>query len=229
MALIKICGITNCDDALAAVDLGADLIGLNLVGGPRKITIAAAMQMAIHPTLAGRVVLLLDHWPQEWDVAPPPMDAIFGVQFYGPVDHPAVKEFRRHQLQLILPVRVENASSLMAIDGQMAVAVAGKVIWLMDTHVPGQMGGTGRTFDWGVAKTFVRRLSAEGEALVGVAGGLTPHNVADAIAQLAPHLVDVSSGVEEPGHPGVKSVKRMAAFISAARWASQAASGGGEV
>lgn len=226
---IKICGITRLGDALSAIELGADLIGLNLVGGPRKITPAAAMQVAVHPVLSGKVVLLLDHWPQEWDAAAPPMDAIFGVQFYGPVDHPAIKEFRRRQLQLLLPVRVENARSLAAIDGQMAAAAEGNVIWLMDAHVPGQLGGTGRTFDWTAAKSFVQRLSVAGESRVGVAGGLTPHNVADAIAQLAPQLVDVSSGVEEPGNPGVKNVKLMAAFISAARRASQAASGGGEV
>ena len=226
--LIKICGITNRDDALAAVELGADLIGLNLVGGPRKITPAAAEHIAAHPALAGKVVLLLDHWPCEWEVASPPMAAIFGVQFYGPVDHPAIQEFCRHKLRLILAVRVENAGSLTAIV-RLAAHAPEDVIWLMDTHVAGQLGGTGKTFDWGVAKAFVRRLSVKGEALVGVAGGLTPSNVADAIGQIAPHLVDVSSGVEEPGHPGVKSVKLMTAFVSAAHGATQAASGGGEV
>jgi phosphoribosylanthranilate isomerase len=226
---IKICGITNIDDALMAIDLGADYIGLNLVAGRRKISLGDAMQIARHVTLNGRAVLLLDHWPQEWDAAPPSMDVLFGVQFYGPVDHPSVMQFRRQRLKLLFPLRVENADSLVAIDRHMIHMPADDVIWLLDAHAAGQLGGTGQTFNWSLAQRWVERFAGSNQPLIGVAGGLTPHNVADAIGQISPDLVDVSSGVEEPGRPGIKNPGLIEAFIKAVRGVNQAASGGGKV
>jgi len=226
--IIKICGITSLQDAISAVELGADLIGLNLVGGPRKITPATAHQFAAHPVLAGKVVVLLDNWPVPWIESPSMQPAIVGVQFYGPLDRPAMNRLQHHSLQLLLPVQVKNGQSLAAVDAAI-VEKSRSITWLLDAHVPGQLGGTGKTFDWSAAKSFARRCSDDGRSRLGVAGGLTPQNVAAAMRELTPHLVDVSSGVEIPGRPGVKSRELMEAFIAAVRCRDQAASGGGEV
>lgn len=131
--LIKFCGITNVQDAISAIEVGADLIGLNLVGGPRKIMPAAAEQIAAHPELVGKEVVLLDHWPPAWVVSAPLKTTIFGVQFYGPVGHPAVAQIRQQPFKLHLPVRVENTISLTAIDGQRAdcAQTVTSVSWLM--------------------------------------------------------------------------------------------------
>ena len=82
---------------------------------------------------------------------------------------------------------------------------------LLDAHVPGQYGGTGQTGDWSLAAA----LAAEERIML--AGGLKPENVADAVRAVRPWGVDVASGVEVAGQPGVKDATRIAAFIRAAR------------
>ena len=82
--------------------------------------------------------------------------------------------------------------------------------WLLDSHVPGQLGGTGATFNWELAQEATKF-----NRMVILAGGLTPENVAQAIQQVRPYAVDVSSGVESA--PGNKDHHKMRTFIAAAR------------
>jgi phosphoribosylanthranilate isomerase len=216
-AQIKICGITSAGDARMAVELGADLIGLNLVAGPRKITLSLAMEIATDPHVRGKAVLLVRDWPGEWDAAAPEAGILAGVQYYGPLDHPCVMRFVGLSLPLFLPVRVADAQSLAKVAEHAPLVAGAKVTWLLDSHAPGKLGGTGQVFDWSLAKEFARRFAGNGEMRWGLAGGLTPHNVADAIQELAPDLVDVSSGVEEPGRPGVKNRDLVRDFVAATR------------
>ena len=200
-----------------AINLGADLIGLNLVAGPRKITPSLAMEIAADPLVRGKAVLLVRDWPGEWDAAIPEAGLLAGVQYYGPLDHPCVMRFAALSMPLFLPVRVADAQSLATVAEHAPLVAGARVTWLLDSHAPGKLGGTGQVFDWSLAKEFARRFAGDGETRWGVAGGLTPHNVADAIRELAPDLVDVSSGVEEPGRPGIKNRDFVRDFIAAAR------------
>ncbi len=214
---IKICGVTRASDARMAVELGADLIGLNLVAGSRKIALSLAMEIAADPLVRGKAVLLVRDWPGEWDAAAPEAGLLAGVQYYGPLDHPCVMRFAALSMPLFLPVRVADAQSLATVAEHASLVAGADVTWLLDSHAPGKLGGTGQVFDWSLAKEFARRFAGVGEMRWGVAGGLTPHNVADAIRELAPDLVDVSSGVEEPGRPGIKNRDFVRDFIAAAR------------
>ena len=198
-----------------AVELGADLIGLNLVAGPRKIPFSAAMEIAADPSVRGRAVLLLGDWPAEWDHSPPEKELLAGVQFYGPMDHPAVQRLVRLRLPIYFPLQIRDIQSLDSIGELLRRNTLADVLWLLDSHVPGKLGGSGQVFDWSVAVEFSRRFIQGTSVRWGVAGGLTPHNVADAIRELAPDLVDVSSGVEEAGRPGIKRRERVREFIAA--------------
>jgi phosphoribosylanthranilate isomerase len=85
-----------------------------------------------------------------------------------------------------------------------------RVAWLLDSYVPGQLGGTGAVFNWQVAREATK-LSR----MVILAGGLSPENVAEAVRQVRPYALDVSSGVESA--PGEKDQPKMRAFIAAAK------------
>ncbi len=85
-----------------------------------------------------------------------------------------------------------------------------KAAWLLDSYVPGKSGGTGATFNWELA----RQAKKLGGRII-LAGGLTPQNVAEAVQQVQPYAVDVSSGVESA--PGKKDATRMWEFIAAAK------------
>ena len=93
-----------------------------------------------------------------------------------------------------------------------AVAAPHALPCLLDTHVDGAYGGTGKTFDWNIA------VRAKEFGRVILAGGLTPENVADAVREVRPYAIDVSSGVESS--PGVKDQEKIVRFVEAARSAT---------
>ncbi|MGC8561232.1 MAG: hypothetical protein ACP5O1_11210, partial [Phycisphaerae bacterium] len=130
-----------------AIDLGADLIGLNLVAGPRKITLSMAMEIAADPLVRGKAVVLVHDWPNAWDAGVPEAGLLAGVQYYGPLDHPCVMRFAGLPMPLFLPVRVADAQSLDAVAQQLPLVAGADVTWLLDSHAPGKLGGTGRVFD----------------------------------------------------------------------------------
>lgn len=196
---IKICGITRDADADAVVAAGADALGLNFAAeSPRCVTTAAARRIA--ERVAGsvtRVGLFVDPAPDEvrrvLDVVP--LDVL---QFHG--DEPAAL-CASFGLPWMKALRVREPLDMTVLESRFADACC----LLLDAFVPGQAGGTGRRFDWS--------LWPEHSSLpLVLAGGLTPDNVGEAVARLAPWGVDVSGGVEGP-RKGEKDPQRIEAFV----------------
>jgi phosphoribosylanthranilate isomerase len=209
---VKICGITSIEDARIAFDAGADALGFVFAESPRRVTpeAAAAIARALPPFVA-TVGVLVDQDPRPiLDVCP--LDV---VQFHGretPEALAAVSGARR-----VKAFRIREASDLSALARYHGVADA----LLLDAYAEHAAGGTGQTFPWALAREAAARgLVAAmdgpgyGAPPLILAGGLTPENVAAAIAQAAPYAVDVSTGVESA--PGRKDPAKILAFIGAA-------------
>jgi phosphoribosylanthranilate isomerase len=216
MTRVKICGITSPADALDAVDAGADLIGLVFAAGPRRIDLATAARIraatadpaasdAAAANAPGARVLRVGVFV---DAARSEIEASIEA---GGLDLVQLHGMEPPELCRVLPVPVLKTVRVGRdpVDewlGRYPVAY-----FLADTHVPGVAGGSGRRFDWELARPWARRRA------LFLAGGLTPATVGEAIARVAPHGVDVSSGVE--ASPGTKSASAMRAFVAAVRQA----------
>ena len=203
---IKICGITHCDDALAAVDAGADALGFVFhEASPRHVSIATAAEI-IHqlPPFVAKVGVFVDATEEtvQQVVAECGLDT---VQLHG-AESPAV--CRRLSVKVIKAFRVRGLESLIELPQYDTSA------WLLDSYVPGQAGGTGARFKWDLALE-AKKL---GRPII-LAGGLTPGNIALAVRQVRPFGVDVSTGVES--EPGRKDVRKVQQFIEAARQADR--------
>jgi len=197
---IKICGITHPDDARAAVDAGADLIGLNFVpGSPRCLDLRTAQ--AICSRVDGeveRVAVFRDAAPEEITRLLRRME-LERVQLHGSESEEDVEA-------LDLPV-------IKAIRGADVEAAEGFPGTLLLVDNPAAGGGAGQPWSWGDAAELISR----GFDVI-LAGGLTPENVGEALASLGdllPWGVDVASGVEGPDRR--KDPERLAAFVRAVR------------
>ena len=216
---IKICGITRIEDAQAAVDAGADAIGLVFwPGTPRVVTHAQAQRIvAALPSYVTTVGLFVDPHPEEVRAALAAV-ALDVLQFHGGEAAQLCRAFGRRYVKAIA---VKEGIDLHAAAAPYRDAAG----LLFDAFHEGDLpGGTGRAFDWGRLAADVRaRLSQP----VILSGGLSPDNVARAIAVVCPWAVDVSSGVEErddAGQPrrGLKDPVRIRAFAQAVAAADQA-------
>jgi phosphoribosylanthranilate isomerase len=211
---IKICGVTNINDAQVAVDAGADAIGLNFYGrSPRHVSSNAAQFIA--ERLKGDVdrVGVFVNAPADAIREICRASSIGIVQLHG--DEPT--EFLRElkgKLEIIRARRLD-AGGIAAIDVDLqACAYASgspPSAVLIDAAAAGQYGGTGTTVDWRQLAGHESMLSAP----LILAGGLTPDNVAEAIRIVRPKAVDVASGVESS--PGKKDAAKVRDFIAAAR------------
>jgi len=196
---IKICGITNMPDAELAFDLGADAIGV--VFDPASTRYAGADSTFLQDLKSlrpfGRIVAVFGRqWRQ---IDPEVFDAVQAVEFIAGEPN--------HGLETILAVRLRTAA-----DVQIAARRANEhAALVVDAYDKQKMGGTGKTADWQLAHDLVRQSQAK----VVLAGGLTPQNVAQAISQVEPHGVDVSTGVE--ASPGKKDPEKLTDFIQAVR------------
>jgi phosphoribosylanthranilate isomerase len=206
MISVKICGVTTPEDALAAREAGADLIGLNFSNqSVRKIDMGVAETIS-SDTLKGFYGLTGLFVEQSWEeMARINRHLKLGFcQFYT---HPWPEE-QFTQAGLVPAFRVRAASDLETIRTMVASGRKPAMI-VIDSYVAGAMGGTGHLAPW--------------ELLAGrdfgvpwiLAGGLTPENVAEAIRKVRPWGVDVASGVESS--PGRKCPAKMKAFVEAAR------------
>jgi len=210
---VKICGITDVADALAAAKAGADAIGLNFASGPRRIdpdegrTIVAAL-----PPFVTAVGLFVD---ADADTIREICGALRldTVQLHGDEGPDLVAALR--PLRVIKAFRVTRAGDIDAIAAYCEACGegGGPAAILLDTRVPGMHGGTGETFDW--------RLAARARPMgrVVLAGGLGPENVAEAIRVAQPYALDASSKLES--EPGRKDHRRMADFVAAVRTAEE--------
>ena len=209
--LIKICGITNLDDANAAVDAGADALGFMFYRSSKRfieVSVARSLveQLPARIAKAGVFVNPTDAEVHEVIAA----TGIDTLQFHGEETPEFCSRFR--PLRIWKAFRMESAESLRVVR-RFPEADA----WLLDSHVAGNHGGTGHGFDWDLAIT----AKLKGRPVI-LAGGLNPDNVAAAVAHVQPFGIDVSSGVESS--PGKKDHGKIAAFIAAARSAVAALS-----
>jgi phosphoribosylanthranilate isomerase len=220
---IKICGITRVEDAVAAAELGADAMGLNFVGGPRKIDIETGQIIleAVSPKIIP--VGLTYAVSVTKGGVPSAMNIQFatGIQTFQIYDDEEVKNFKHPETGLdlwyVVHIDSRDLSDLKALvkpdmlDGSTIQAI------VLDTASPGKLGGTGRAFNW----EWIAEARAAGEVKglppLILAGGLTAENVGEAIRVARPYAVDVSSGVEVAGKPGIKDVGKMRDFIQAVR------------
>ncbi|WP_299948265.1 phosphoribosylanthranilate isomerase [uncultured Microbulbifer sp.] len=199
---VKICGITRVDDALGAVDAGADALGLVFYkASPRYIGLqaAAAIAAAVPPfvTLTG---LFVDAAQSEVDQALEcvPLNLL---QFHGEEGARYCEQFRRPYIKAL---RMREDLEISATMAQHPNARG----FLLDAYRSGVPGGTGETFDWD-------RVPQNSGCPIVLAGGLKAENVAAAIAAARPQGVDVSGGVEQS--PGLKDPRKVTAFIRAAK------------
>lgn len=202
MTRIKCCGMTRVEDALLAVQLGADAVGLVFTARSTR-TVALAQACAIRealPPFVSVVALFMDdraEWVREVVAAVQP-DLL---QFHGNERDDWCAQFGRPFAKAIAMGEGEAALARLR-DFPRAAAL------LLDGHGLGEAGGSGKPFDWSLVP------AQAGKPLI-LAGGLNPDNVAQAVRRARPWAVDVASGIESA--PGIKHPERLAAFIRAVR------------
>ncbi len=206
---VKICGITSLEDARLAIELGASALGFNFYPqSPRYVLPATAAAIIRQlPPLVARIGVFADE-PDGEHVATIACGAqVNAIQLHGPRfpdpygtldDYPVIRAFA-----------VGDGFELDQL-----VGLAGSA-FLLDTYDPILAGGTGKTFDWSIAR------EAKRFGTVILAGGLNPVNVGEAIRVVRPFAVDVASGVESA--PGRKGPEKMRAFFAAVEGADHEA------
>jgi len=228
MTWVKICGITNLEDALVAVEAGADAVGFVFYEkSPRKVSKNVARKIvSVLTSRIERIGVFVDgenallHETAK-DVG------LSGLQVHvGPqsADNLTVSPLPPKLNQyLVLPVRrlLNEGFSFdsFAISARNEKTSGRATALFLDSGTADQPGGTGKVFDWKAAIPIAGCISDAGWRLV-VAGGLTPENVAEAMGILHPWGVDVSSGVET--RPGKKDHEKVRAFVKAVRDADKA-------
>lgn len=208
MVRVKICGITNSEDALAAVEAGANLLGFNFYPkSPRCLTEAAAKK--IRPLLPKSVeaVGIFVNAPAADVAALCRLVKLDAAQLHGDETPQTVTELAR-RVPVIKAFRVEPDFRLATLD-EYPDAFA----YLFDAAHTGQYGGTGRATDWDAA-----RRATKGRRII-LAGGLKVENVAAAVRIVRPYGIDVASGVELK--PGKKDHGRLREFIQEVRRAER--------
>ncbi len=195
---VKICGITRVEDALNAVALGADAIGLVFYeGSPRNVSISQAMEIANRiPAFVSVVGLFVNAEPSfiHEVVSKVGLDLL---QFHGDESPEECAAFLH---PFIKAIRVKSDTNLVQCADDFSAAKA----LLLDAYTEGVAGGTGQVFDWNL---IPKKLAKP----VILAGGLTSDNVAQAISQVRPYAVDVSGGVE--ASKGIKDAAKIATFM----------------
>ena len=211
---IKICGVTNVKDALAAVDSGADAIGLNFYRGSKRCIENDEARRIVAAVGDGTAVIgvfvnaAVDEIHRISGSTP-----LRSVQLHGD-ESPQLLAAIESNLQIIRARRLD-ASGTHAIRADiMACQSAGRLpnAVLIDAAKAGQFGGTGHTVDW---QLLVNHDAWMCEVPLILAGGLTPANVAEAIGIVRPQAVDVASGVESS--PGKKDFAKVRDFVAAAK------------
>jgi phosphoribosylanthranilate isomerase len=205
MIKIKICGITNLDDALASADAGADALGFNFYRkSPRWIDPEKAAEIIaqLPPFIMPVGIFVNEREEKIREIQQ--LACLQAVQFHGDES----PEFcQRFGARVIKAFQVKDKESLK----NMAHYHVGA--FLLDSYRDGVRGGTGETFDWHlavVAKTFGKVI---------LAGGLTPENVSEAVKLVQPYGVDVAGGVEK--EKGIKDHAKIKKFITEVRRASR--------
>lgn len=200
MVRVKICGITNIEDALAAVEFGADALGFIFYqGSPRYIEPIKVREIMLRiPPFVTTVGVFVD---QKRRVVESVMNetGLDVAQLHGNEPPSECITSRR----TIKTIRIKELVDLDMIKKYDVSA------FLLDTYTPEKMGGTGQIFNWSIA------LDAKPMGRIILAGGLTPDNVAEAVRIVRPYAVDVATGVER--EKGLKDHQKMRLFIKRAK------------
>lgn len=217
--VVKICGLRGVEHALHAAAAGADLLGVVFAPSRRQTTpeqvatIAAALRQNPHGQRVGLVGLFVNETPHQINAIADYCGLDY-VQLHG--DEPP--DYAAHLARPIIRAlrlngaAAENAWLRLARTSHLPAGTFAPCPFVVDAHVPGAYGGTGKLANWEQAAALAAR-----QPLL-LAGGLRPANVAAAIAQVQPHGVDVSSGVETDG---VKDPSLVEAFIRQVRTAGE--------
>ena len=211
MVRVKICGITNLDDARIAADAGAWALGMIFYPGSERrceVEAAEAIGAELHRKVETTGVFVNAHLDELAEIAD--VCSLSMIQLHGD-EGPAycAEVARRTGAKVMKAVRARDKASVRAL-----LAYRDRVDFhLLDAYVPDRLGGTGETFAWGLAEE--RRDS---HVPLVLSGGLTPENVGEAIAAVHPFAVDSASGTEAA--PGRKDPDRVAALMRAVEQAS---------
>lgn len=201
MTFIKICGITNIDDAVAAVAAGADALGFNFYKpSPRYIAPQTAREIIEQlPTS----ILTVGVFVNEESVKTIANEAgVTAFQLHGDESPDYCRELTDRYV--IKTVTVSGDFNIQMVQDYEVTAI------MLDTKHSSLRGGTGRVFDWSIAKEAVQVVPK-----LFLAGGLSPENIAEAIELVRPFAVDACSSLED--RPGIKNHERMRAFVELAR------------
>jgi phosphoribosylanthranilate isomerase len=204
---VKVCGITQLDDALSAIAAGADVLGFNFIPSSKRRIDPSAARHIIEETrgraLAVAVVADLD------------ASACAALLSEVPVDRIQLHGDEAPELVRALGARAFKALRIGSLhDVESARSFPGHPL-LVDAKVEGELGGTGQRIDWPLIVPL-----AAARAII-LAGGLTPENVAAAVTLVQPCGVDVASGVEVKGDPRRKDPEKLRRFVDAARAAAR--------
>jgi phosphoribosylanthranilate isomerase len=196
MTRIKICGITNLEDALLASELGADALGFVFAESPRRIDPAVVREIIDKiPPFIGRVGVFVNEDPDVVRHTAAECN-LTAVQLHGDENLEYIKTL---PIPVIKTFRVKDAAALDQI------RAFGLSYFMLDAYDADRFGGTGESFDWNIAQEAVKL------GKVILSGGLNCDNVAEALNQVHPYAVDVSSGVEcRHGH---KDMQKLVKFI----------------
>jgi phosphoribosylanthranilate isomerase len=195
---VKICGITRVNDALIAVDQGADAIGLVFYEpSPRNVSINQAIEIANQiPAFVSVVGLFVNAEPNFINEVTSKVKLDL-LQFHG---DESPEQCANYNLPFMKAIRVKSDTNLVQYAKDFSAAKA----LLLDAYIDGAVGGTGQVFDWNlIPKQLIKPII--------LAGGLNVTNVAQAIQQVRPYAVDVSGGVE--ASKGIKDPAKIAEFM----------------
>ena len=202
---IKICGITRDGDADVAAELGASAVGLVFYPGSPRAVMASQVASLIGNVCARIDIVALFANPTRSEVETVLETGFVNLlQFHGDETEDFCRSFKMPYLKAL---RVKNFQFLAESINKYETAA----YLLLDSYSNRELGGSGQIFDWGLGKNFVQKSDQR----VVIAGGLKPENVKDAVKQIDPFGIDVSSGVESS--PGVKNAMKLKRFIEGAR------------
>ncbi|HKN19744.1 MAG TPA: phosphoribosylanthranilate isomerase [Dissulfurispiraceae bacterium] len=201
MVRVKICGITNIEDASAAVDYGADALGfIFFPESPRYVSPETALEItSFLPPFVTAVGVFVNEAEQKMREIMQ-YSGMNVLQLHG--EEPSAMCAAWHRV--IRTLRIKDFTDLTPLEDCRRVAA-----FLLDAYSPGQFGGTGQIFNWDIA------VEAKRFGNIILSGGLNPDNIDKAIRRVMPYAVDVSSGIEEK--KGKKDLKKMRLFIERAK------------
>ncbi len=211
MTLVKICGISRAEDALVAAEAGADFIGFIFAASRRRATEEETVEIVAALRAAGSQARTVGVFVNDDIVEINLFAARCGLDVVQLSGHESWEYCRQIERSVFRVVHVSPGTTgreILARLKEEQLLSSDDVRLLLDTGSETAYGGTGESFDWSVAAEVAR------EVPLILAGGLTPKNVAEAIAVVKPWAVDVSSGVETDG---AKDAGRIRAFLNEVR------------